>query len=145
MMPHVWDVPCPGLHMSTAISSSPSVTQVALPISLSDTSVQRRGKAPPIDTFTGEDAETCFDDWRPTLERAAAWNNWTDSETLMQLAGYLHRRALLEWNLMSKTERDTYKPAISGLRVRLDPSSKTLSAIDFRHIIIWSRPYVSRN
>ena len=43
MMPHVWNVPCPGLHMSTAIFSSPSVTQAAPPISLSDTSVQRRG------------------------------------------------------------------------------------------------------
>ncbi|XP_065903460.1 coiled-coil domain-containing protein 158-like isoform X2 [Dysidea avara] len=101
MMPHVWNVPCAGLHMSTAVSSSPSVTQAGLPVSLSDTSVQHRGKAPPIDTSTGEDAETCFDDWLPTLERAAAWNNWTDSETLMQLAGYLRGRALLEWNFMS--------------------------------------------
>ena len=52
----------------------------------------------------------------------------------MQLVGYLCGSALLEWNLMSQTERDTYKSAISGLRVQLDPSSKTLSAIDFRHI-----------
>ena len=103
--------------MSTAISSSPSVTQAALPVSLSDTSMQHRGKAPPIDTFTWEDAETRFDDWLPTLERAAAWNNWTDSEALMQLAGYLCGRALLEWNLMSQTEHNTYKLAISGLRV----------------------------
>ena len=86
-------------------------------------SVEVQCKAPPIDSLTGEDAETRFDDWLPTLERAAAWNNWTDSETLMQLAGYLHGRALLEWNLISKTERDTYKSAISGLRVRLDLES----------------------
>ena len=33
----------------------------------------------------------------------------------MQLAGYLRGRALLEWNLVSQTERDTYKSAISGL------------------------------
>ena len=52
----------------------------------------------------------------------------------MQLAGYLHGRVLLGWNLMSQTEFDTYKSAISGLRVQLDPSSKTLSTIDFRHI-----------
>ena len=82
MMPHVWNVPLPGLHMSNAVSSSLSVTQAVLPVSLSDTSVQRRGKAPLIDTFTGEDAETRFDDRLPTLERAAAWNNWTDSGTL---------------------------------------------------------------
>ena len=54
MMPHVWNVPCPGLHMSSAVSSSLSVTQAALPVSLSDTSVQHRGKAPPIDTLLGK-------------------------------------------------------------------------------------------
>ena len=44
MMPHVWNVPCSGLHMSTAVSSSPSVTQAAPPVSLSDISVHRRRK-----------------------------------------------------------------------------------------------------
>jgi len=34
----------------------------------------RRGKAPPIDEFTGEDSQVTFDDWLPILERAATWN-----------------------------------------------------------------------
>ena len=31
----------------------------------------RRGKAPPIDSFTAEDRDTRLEDWLPTLERAA--------------------------------------------------------------------------
>ena len=51
--------------------------------------MQRRDKAPPIDSFTGEDNEIRFDDWLPTLERAAAWNDWTEDEKVIQLAGYI--------------------------------------------------------
>jgi len=82
------------------VTSSLSVTQAA---TLSDAAVQRQGKASPIDAFTSEDAEIRFDDWLPTLERATTWNNWTESEALMQFAGYLHGRALQEWNLMSQS------------------------------------------
>ena len=121
----------PGLYTGTVVTSSPLVTQAA---TLSDAAVQHRGKAPPIDAFTGEDAEIRFDDWLPTLERAATWNNWTESEALMQFTGYLRGRALQEWNLMSQSERGTYKSAITGLRTRLDPGNKTLAALDFRHI-----------
>ena len=46
----------------------------------------RRGKAPPVDPFTGENSEIQFDDWLPTLSRAVTWNRWTDEESLMQLA-----------------------------------------------------------
>ena len=67
------------------------------------------------------------------LERAATWNNWTGSEALMQFAGYLCGRALQECNLMSQSERGTYKSAITGLRTRLDPGNKTLATLDFRH------------
>ena len=34
----------------------------------------RRGKAPPVDPFSGHQQELTFDDWLPTLERAAEWN-----------------------------------------------------------------------
>ena len=40
----------------------------------------RRGKAPPVDSYTGSDPELRFDDWLPTLERAAQWNSWSDEE-----------------------------------------------------------------
>ena len=32
----------------------------------------RRGKAPPVDSFSGDDGVTCFNDWLPSLERAAS-------------------------------------------------------------------------
>ena len=78
--------------------------------------VQRRGKAPSIDPFTAEDPEIRFDDWLPTLERAAAWNGWSEEETLMQLAGYLRNRALQEWNLLNREDRGTYEEAVKTLR-----------------------------
>ena len=34
----------------------------------------RRGKAPPVDPFTGEDPEMRLDDWLPALQRASNWN-----------------------------------------------------------------------
>ena len=41
---------------------------------------------------------------------------------------------LQEWNLLTYTERSTYQSAITALRTRLDPSNKTLAALDFTHI-----------
>ncbi len=38
--------------------------------------VGRRGKAPPVDSFSSENPEDRFEDWLPTLERAAQWNGW---------------------------------------------------------------------
>ena len=58
------------------------------------------GKAPPVDTFTGEEAELRLEDWLPTLERASSWNGWTQEELLMQFTGYLRGQALQEWNLL---------------------------------------------
>ena len=49
----------------------------------------RAGRAPPIDTFTGESADVLWEDWLPIFERAAHWNNWSEEEKLLQLAGYL--------------------------------------------------------
>ena len=73
----------------------------------------RRGKAPPVDPFSGDSVETDLDDWLPTLERAASWNVWSDEEMLMQLAGHLRGRALQEWNLIPREEKSTYSDAVS--------------------------------
>ena len=94
---------------------------------------QRKGKAPPVALFSGEDPEVRFDDWLPTLERAAQWNGWTMEERSMQLAGYLKGRALQEWGLLRAADRETYDQVASALRSRLDPGSKTMAAQDFRH------------
>lgn len=56
----------------------------------------RRGKAPPVDPFNGETTDTKFEDWLPSLPRAAEWNCWSDEETLIQIAGHLRGRALQE-------------------------------------------------
>ena len=78
--------------------------------------IQRWGKAPPVDPFTAENKEMRFDDWIPTLERAAAWNNWSEEEKLMQLAGHLRSKALQEWGLMSADEKTDYYTAVTTLR-----------------------------
>ena len=42
----------------------------------------RRGKAPLVDPFTGENPEVRLDDWLPSLQRASTWNDWTEEELL---------------------------------------------------------------
>ena len=88
----------------------------------------RRGKAPPVDTYSGE---TNFEDWLPALQRSSKWNVWSDEETLLQLAGHLRGRALEEWNLLEDCEKSNLEGAVSALKKRLEPS-KTLAAQDFR-------------
>ncbi len=68
---------------------------------------RRSGRAPPVDPFTGENEETRFEDWLPTLERAATWNRWSSEEQLMQLAGHLRVKALQEWNLISPDDKSS--------------------------------------
>ena len=45
----------------------------------------RHGKAPPIDSFTGEEPGTRLDDWLPDLDRSAEWNGWSAVDKLFQL------------------------------------------------------------
>lgn len=55
------------------------------------------GRVQHLDPFTGDPkGELNFDDWLPTLERAAKWNQWTEEEQLLQLAGHLRGRAFRE-------------------------------------------------
>jgi len=94
-----------------------------------------RGKAPPVVMFSGEDPELSLSDWLPSLKKAAQWNGWgSEEEILIQLAGYLKGRALQEWNLLEKAERDSYDKAVVALRIRLDTGGKVMAAQDFRHL-----------
>ena len=116
--------------------SSPSDTSEATSVEGGSTPVSsrvRRGKAPPVDPFTGEDPVCRLDDWLPTLKRAAEWNGWTEGDLLLQLAGHLKGRALQEWNLMANNEKMTYSQATAALAGRLDPGSRIMAAQDFRH------------
>ena len=51
----------------------------------------------------------------------------------MQLAGYLHGRALQEWNLLSSDDKQSFADAFQALRSRLDTGSHVLAAQDFRY------------
>ena len=99
------------------------------------TRTSRVGKAPPVDTFTGENCDVLWEDWLPTFERAAHWNNWSEDEKLLQLAGYLRKKALQEWNLLSGTQKSSFTVATEEMQDRLDPGSKALAAQDFRHTV----------
>ena len=94
---------------------------------------RRRGRAPPIDPFTGEDLEIRFDDWLPSLQRASQWNQWTEGEQLMQLAGHLRGRARQEWNLITRDQQLTLSEVTQALRSRLEPPARALAAQEFRH------------
>ena len=98
-----------------------------------NTRIVRQGKAQPIDPFIGENLEVILNDWLMSLQRASAWNGWTEEELLIQLAGHLRGRALQEWNLLAKSEKSTYKDATRALNSCLEHSSKKLAAQDFRH------------
>ena len=74
-------------------------------VATTETRHMRRGKASPVDSFTGEDAEITMDDWLSSLRRAAEWNSWAEEEKLMQLAGYLRGRARQEWDLLLEVDR----------------------------------------
>ena len=122
-----------GVHLaSDAIESR--VTEPSHPAS-EPRPVSRRGKAPPIDPFDGETVGITFEDWLPTLQRAATWNGWTDDDCLVQLAGYLRKRALQEWNVLTGEEKKTISSATAALHDRLDTNNRVLAAQDFRHTI----------
>ena len=95
----------------------------------------RRGKAPPVDPFTGENPAIRAEDWFPSLERTANWNGWNSEELLIQLAGHLRGKALMEWNLLEPDDKATYKTAKQALQARLDPGGRSLAAQDFRHMM----------
>ena len=64
---------------------------------------QRRGHAPPVDPFTGENPEVHLEDWMPSLRRITDWNEWSAEELLPHLAGHL--LALQEWNLLDEHDK----------------------------------------
>ena len=108
-------------HSRTLRSSNPAPTPV------------RRGKAPPVSRFSGEDPECLLEDWLPSLNRASLWNGWSEEEQMIQLAEHLKGRALQEWNLIHADQRTTFAQATEALRLRLDTASKTVAAQEFRH------------
>ena len=91
----------------------------------------RRGKAPPVEPFTGEGVDTLFEEWLPTFEWVATWNNWSEPEKLLQLAGHLRGKARQEWALLDASDKSSYDKVTSALKSKLDPSRKALEVQDF--------------
>ena len=125
--------PPPDAH--SPISSTRGIPLEVPSPTMVETPALRRGKAPPIDPFDGETGSVSFEDWLPTLQRAAVWNNWSDNDCLVQLAGHLRKKALQEWNLLTEDEKKTFVVATDALQNRLDPNSRVLAAQEFRHAV----------
>ncbi|XP_065915676.1 myosin-13-like [Dysidea avara] len=115
-------------HCPSRTSTAQSNTQ------LHDVNRGRRGKAPPIEYFTGENPEVTLDEWLPSLQRASNWNGWTSEETLIQLAGHLKGQALQEWNLLEDSDKVGWKEAAKVLQSRLEHGNRTMAAQEFRHL-----------
>ena len=95
----------------------------------------RRGKAPPVDPFTGEEPEIRLDDWLPSLKRAATWNEWMERGAPSAAGGTpVVGVPYKSGSLLEEASRETYQTAVESLRLHIDPSSHTLAARDFRHI-----------
>lgn len=76
-------------------------------MTISCAGVSHRGKAPPVDAYTGENVEVRFEDWLPILDCAVSRNAWTDEESLIQHAGHWRGRAPQEWNLLGEEKKGT--------------------------------------
>jgi len=98
------------------------------------TAHHRKGKAPPVDPFSGDHLLLRFENWLPGLQRATDWYVWTEEEHLLQFAGHLRSCALQKWNLLDNTDKSTFDTAVKALQARLDPGNKLLAAQDFRHL-----------
>ena len=92
-------------------------------------------KEPLVDPFTGDlKGELNLNDWLPTFKRVAKWNQWTEEELLLQLAGHLRGRTFCDWNLMSSDDRQSYSRVLQALKERVDTGQRALAVQDFRHL-----------
>jgi len=88
------------VHKLVRVSTTPQGTSSSY-----QAHTKARGKAAPIDPFTSDNLEITVEEWLPSLQRAAEWNDWTENEILIQLAGHLWGQALQEWNLLEANKQ----------------------------------------
>ena len=93
----------------------------------------RKGRAPPVDTFSGEDEAVRLDDWLPALQRAATWNGCCEADLVLRFAGHLRGCVLQEWELLSEDQKSTFCTAVDTLRERLETGGWMLAVQDFQH------------
>lgn len=75
-----------------------------------------KGRAPPVDPFSGDNPLIQFEDWLPGLKWAADWYAWTEQEHLLQLAGHLRSRALQKWNFLDDRDKSTLGSVVKSLQ-----------------------------
>ena len=126
----------------TAVAPVPpgSLTHERIP---TDRGKKRRGRALPLDKFSGEDPTVLLDDWLPSLSWVADWYSWSEQETLIQLAGHLRGKAFHEWNLLSWKEKSSYAEAVKHLQNKLVSGARIYAAQDFRRTIQEDKESVS--
>ena len=86
----------PTVHPPGPVASGHMRLASLAPRSIHASAPARRGKAPPVNEFSGEDPECLLEDWLLSLERVSLWNAWSEEEQMIQLAGHLKGRALQE-------------------------------------------------
>ena len=129
--------------VATAGISTTQTTTSSLQSEVNTATQGRRGKALPVDSYNGSDPEVRFDNWMPTLEWAAHWNNWSDEEQLLQLAGRLRGKTAREYGLLSTEDKQSFLCAVQALHTQLDPGSCALAAQGFCNHIQYYRETVS--
>ena len=107
-----------------ATSNSDCTTRLWLPFP--DADKGQRGKVPPIDPFSGENPEVTIEEWLSSLQRAADWNEWSEPEILIQLAGHLCGRALQKWNLLDDIDKENWQCSSKVLQIDLNMATQLL-------------------
>ena len=95
----------------------------------------QHGKALPVEPFTGERSDQLWEEWFPTLERAAFWYSRSEQEKLLQLAGYLRGKAQREWDLLKLSSKQSFDVAIKELGNKLNLDGKAIAAQGYCHLV----------
>ena len=70
-----------GTNSTHLIGGVPSTLEQSVQEILTMVPGGRKGRAPSMDPFFGDSIDIMFDDWLPSLERAAVYNSWTEEES----------------------------------------------------------------
>ena len=79
------------------------------------------------------DPNVWVDDWLPALKRAASWNAWSKTKTLIKLVGCLRGWALQEWNLIEWSQLETGSNAMAAQEFQHGCLTVDESLADFIH------------
>ena len=78
MGPALVPAAAPTVHPPGPVASGHVRLASLAPRSIHASAPASRGKAPPVNEFSGEDPECLLEDWLPSLERVSLWNVWSE-------------------------------------------------------------------